>query len=154
MTHQLSYSNFHIKQHISKQERGKEKGGPTLQNRQKTEKKGLNIFSEVLGNSSYLQISSTCRCSSIKGMELQIWWHSRNQQAWKRKNLISKKKTRQRKKIDKHFQGQTHVQESSTAALMVLTAWCNISTDFTSGGLSFSPQFCDMTWVVIIQKTT
>jgi len=141
MIQQLCYSNFHIQQHISEQERGKEKGGPTLQNRWKAEKKGLNIFSEALGNSSYLKFSSTCRCPSIKFMELQIWWHNSNHQAWKRKNLTSKKITRQPKKIDKQFQGHTHVQEPSTATLMVLTTWHNIPTDFTSGVLFFFPQF-------------
>jgi len=74
------------------------KGGPTLQNRQKTEKKGLDTFSKVLGNSSSLQFSSTCRCPSIKVMEVHIWWHSRNRQACKRTNLISKKKKKTTKK--------------------------------------------------------
>jgi hypothetical protein len=50
-------------------------------------------------------------------------------------------KTRQPKKIDKQFQGHTHIQEPSTATLMVLTTWHNIPTDFKSGVRFFSPQF-------------
>jgi hypothetical protein len=54
------------------------------------------------------------------------------------------KKNNKTKKIDKQFEGNdshTHVQGPSTATLMVLTTWCNIPTDFTSGVFFFSPNF-------------
>jgi hypothetical protein len=63
MTQQLCYSNFHIQQHSSKQERGKEKGGPKPFQTDKTDKKGLNIFSKVLANSSYLHLAQLANAS-------------------------------------------------------------------------------------------
>jgi hypothetical protein len=52
------------------------------------------------------------------------------------------KKNNKTKKIDKQFEGHdshTHLQGPSTATLMVLTTWCNIPTDFTSGVFPSSP---------------
>jgi hypothetical protein len=98
-----------------------------------------------------LEILPTCNLAQLADAPLLRLWNFRSDDIAeiskheKGKTCFQKKKTRERKKIDKQFQGHTHVQESSTAALMVLTAWCNIPTDFTSGGLSFSPQFCDVT---------
>jgi hypothetical protein len=56
------------------------------------------------------------------------------------------KKNNKTKKIDKQFEGHhrhTHLQGPSTATLMVLTTWCNIPTDFTSGVFPSFPQFCN-----------
>jgi hypothetical protein len=52
------------------------------------------------------------------------------------------KKNNKTKKIDKQFEGHhrhTHLQGPSTATFMVLTTWCNIPTDFTSGVFPSSP---------------
>jgi hypothetical protein len=154
MTQQLCYSNFHIQQHISKQGRGKEKGGPTLQNRWKTEKKGLNIFSEVLGN------SSTCNLAQLADAPLLSLWNFRSDDI----TAISKhekgkpdfKKNNKTTKKDWQAVSRTYTC-SVTFNSNINGIWPHGITSPLTSPVVFSfffPQFFKVTWVVIIQKTT
>jgi hypothetical protein len=93
-----------------------------------------------------LEILPTCNLAQLADVPLLRLWNFRSDDIAaiskhdEGKTRFQKKKKDNQKRLTSSFK-DTHVQEPSTATLMVLTTWCNIPTDFTSGVLFFLPQF-------------